>query len=129
MSDVLKDMDRYLVITADSHAGPDHRQYGPYLEQKWQGDFNAWVDEVDEWLVHLKSVMGERSIAVGGDPEVDGSRNWDSKRRLQETENDGVVAEVIFSNTSPPFAPRLFTEFGEPDVGSDFERRCHKVCL
>ncbi|MFB0977796.1 MAG: amidohydrolase family protein [Myxococcota bacterium] len=123
MTNVLKEMDRYLLITSDSHAGPEHRTYGNYLEQKWQGDFNDWAKEVDEWIVQMRTVMGPRSIAVNGDPEVDGGRNWDSTRRLAETEADGVVAEVIFSNTSPPFAPRLFTEFGEPEIGRDFDRR------
>ena len=123
MTDVLKEMDRYLLITADAHAGPEHRSYGSYLEQKWQSDFNDWCVEVDEWTVQMRGVMGATSIAVGGDLELDGGRNWDSARRLAETEADGVVAEVIFSNTSPPFAPRLLTEFGEPEAGRDFERR------
>ena len=30
-------------------------------------------------------------------------RNWDSDRRLDETESHGVVAEVLFPNTVPPF--------------------------
>ena len=123
MSDALKDLDRYLVITADSHAGPEHRTYGNYLERKWQPEFEDWVEEVEAWLIEMKRVMGSRSIAVGGDPDIDGSRNWDSARRTKETESDGVVAEVIFSNTSPPFAPRMFTEFGEPGTGNQHERR------
>ena len=36
---------------------------------------------------------------------ADGGRNWDSERRLKELEADGVVAEVIFPNTIPPFFP------------------------
>ncbi len=32
-------------------------------------------------------------------------RNWDSKRRLEELESDGVVAELLFPNTVPPFFP------------------------
>ena len=35
----------------------------------------------------------------------DASRNWDSDRRLAELEADGIVAEVIFPNTIPPFYP------------------------
>jgi hypothetical protein len=35
----------------------------------------------------------------------DMNRNWDSDRRLKEMHEDGVVAEVIFPNTQPPFAP------------------------
>lgn len=123
MIDVLKSLDRYLLITADSHAGPDHRQYGPYLEKKWQSDFGDWIAKTDEGLIQIRKLMGPRSIAVGGDSVLDGPRNWDSARRLAETEADGVVAEVIFSNSSPPFAPMLFTEFGEPEIGTDRDRR------
>ena len=36
---------------------------------------------------------------------TNGGRNWDSERRLKELEADGVVAEVIFPNTIPPFFP------------------------
>lgn len=123
MANALKDLDRYLLITADSHAGPDHRQYKPYVDKKWQNDFDLWVEEIDAWLVDMRKVMGPRSIAVGGDSEIDGSRNWDSARRLKETEADGVVAEIIFSNTSPPFSPRMMSEFGEPEAGDNLEKR------
>ena len=33
------------------------------------------------------------------------SRNWDNDRRIAELDADGVVAEVIFPNTVPPFFP------------------------
>ena len=36
----------------------------------------------------------------------DADRNWSSERRLSEMEADGVVAEVIFPNTVPPFFPK-----------------------
>lgn len=123
MSDFLKNLDRYLLITADSHAGPDHRMYRPYLEKKWLGDFEGWLREMDAFVEQMKTVMGPRSIAVGGDPELDAGRNWDSSRRQKEMEADGIVGEIIFSNTSPPFSPRMFTEFGEPSAGPDYERR------
>ena len=35
----------------------------------------------------------------------DASRNWDHHRRLAELEADGIVAEVVFPNTIPPFYP------------------------
>ena len=37
-------------------------------------------------------------------PEAD--RNWNSSRRIRELENDGIVAEVVYPNTIPPFFPR-----------------------
>ncbi len=123
MTGPLEDLDRYLLITSDTHAGPEPRMYQPYLEKKWLDDFKGWVDQCDEMKKVMRKVMGPRSIGVDGDPDVDGPRNYDSTRRLAETEADGVVAEVIFTNTAPPFAPRLFIEFGEPGIGDDHERR------
>jgi predicted TIM-barrel fold metal-dependent hydrolase len=116
-------LDRYLLITADTHAGSSPEGYGPYLEQKWQSDYQSWLVEAAELAKVMRKVMGDRSIGVDGDPDVDGDRNWDTKRRLSETEADGVVAEVVFPNTSPPFAPSMLSEFGEAEIGTDPERR------
>jgi predicted TIM-barrel fold metal-dependent hydrolase len=33
------------------------------------------------------------------------TRNWDDERRVRELDADGVVAEVVFPNTVPPFFP------------------------
>ena len=119
----MADLDRYLLITADTHAGADPVGFGPYLETKWQDDFQGWLKQAQDLAKVMRQVMGDRSIGVDGDPDVDGNRNWDSARRLRETEADGVVAEVIFPNTSPPFAPTMMSEFGEAATGDDYERR------
>jgi predicted TIM-barrel fold metal-dependent hydrolase len=123
MASPLADHERYLLITSDSHAGSSPEGYGPYLESKWQGDFQQWLKESEQVAKVMREVMGNRSIGVDGDPEVDGNRNWDTSRRLRETEEDGVVAEVIFPNTALPFAPTMMSEFGEAEVGTDHERR------
>jgi len=122
-TDPLAELDRYLLISADTHAGSSPEGYGPYLERKWQSDYREWLVHSENVAKAMRQVMGDRSIGVDGDPDVDGDRNWNSARRLRETEADGVVAEVIFPNTSPPFAPSMLTEFGEADVGPDYERR------
>ncbi len=123
MSDPLADLDRYLVITADTHAGSSPEGYGPYLEKKWQGDYQGWLEQTAQMAKIMRQVMGNRSIGVDGDPEIDGDRNWNTARRLKETEADGVVAEVIFPNTSLPFAPSMMSEFGEAEIGKDYEKR------
>ncbi len=123
MSSEPENLDRYLLITADSHAGADPELYEPYIEKKWRDDFREWVTASEAMAQMMRQVMGDRSIGVDGDPEIDGNRNWDSARRLAETEADGVVAEVIFPNTIPPFAPMPMSAFEEPVVGSELERR------
>jgi predicted TIM-barrel fold metal-dependent hydrolase len=41
-------------------------------------------------------------------------RNWDSERRWADQESDGVVAEVLFPNTVPPFFPAFGLSPGQP---------------
>ena len=83
----------YLVITADSHAGAAPELYGPYLEQKWQSDYQGWLKQAEQLAQIMRDVMGNRSIGVDGDPDEVGWRNWDSQRRLAECEREGVVGE------------------------------------
>ena len=123
MAHPINDLDRYLLITADSHAGSSAEGYRPYLESKWLGDFEDWVKQTKQTEQIMRKVMGDRSIGVDGDPDIVGDRNWDTGRRCREMEADGVVGEVIFPNTSPPFAPTMMSEFGEPETGDAFPRR------
>jgi predicted TIM-barrel fold metal-dependent hydrolase len=84
--------DRYLVISADCHGGGNITDYRPYLPSRWHDDFDAWAASYE---IPYEDMTGP-----------DGDRNWDSKRRLTELEADGIVAEVIFPNTVPPFFPK-----------------------
>src|SRR5581483_822162 len=119
----VNDTDRYILISADTHAGAELRAYRPYLEKKWHDDFDAWVAGMDEQAEVMREMMGPRSVGVDGDPAVDGNRNYDSARRLREMESDGMVAEVIFPNTQPPFAPRAGILFAAPPIGDSPEHR------
>ena len=84
--------ENYVVISADCHGGGNIADYRPYLESRYLDDFDAWLATFENPYDDL-----------AGD---DGGRNWDSARRLRELEADGVVAEVIFPNTVPPFFPK-----------------------
>jgi predicted TIM-barrel fold metal-dependent hydrolase len=85
-------MDRYTVISADCHAGADLRDYRPFLEAEY-------LDEFDHWADHYVSPFGDLV-------KPDADRNWDSTRRMRDLEADGIVAEVIYPNTVPPFFPK-----------------------
>ena len=102
--------DRYLLISADCHGGADLLDYRPYLPSRLHGDFDAWAATYEIPYEDLKG------------PEAD--RNWDSTRRLAELESDGVVAEVIFPNTIPPFFPKAsLTDQPPPRTSADREAR------
>ena len=99
---------RYTIITADSHAGGSHAQYREYLDPKFVDDFDAWRGKYRNPFKDLKDDRRER--------------NWDSVRRWKEQEADGVVAEVIFPNTVPPFFPS-FVLFAQPPKPDDYPHR------
>ncbi len=100
----------YVVISADCHGGADVGDYRPYLERKYLDDFDAW-------LAGFRNPFDDLA-------DDRASRNWDSARRLREMEADGVVAEVIFPNTVPPFFPKVSLVHQPPGAGQgDLERR------
>ena len=87
----LQSTDRYTVISVDGHAGAELRAYKQYLASLWHDEFDAWADAYVNPFADLLAATAYR--------------NWDSARRLEETESQGVVAEVLFPNTVPPFFP------------------------
>ncbi len=83
--------DRYTVISADGHAGASVPTYREYLASRW-------YDEFDEWARSFQNPFADLAGS-------NAYRNWDSEQRLAELEADGIVAEVLFPNTIPPFFP------------------------
>jgi predicted TIM-barrel fold metal-dependent hydrolase len=82
-------MDRYTVLSVDGHAGAEILAYRPYLASRWHEEFDAWAAAYENPFADLLAPTAYR--------------NWDSAKRLEETESQGVVAEVLFPNTVPPF--------------------------
>ena len=61
-----------------------------------------------------------RSATCQGDGR---SRNWDDERRIRDQEeDDGVVAEVVFPNTVPPFFPTAM-HIARPPEPDEYELR------
>ena len=83
--------DRYIVISSDGHAGAEMLDYRDYLEHRYLEEFDAWAKS---YVNPYADLRGETAY-----------RNWDSAARQRELEDDGVVAEVLFPNTIPPFFP------------------------
>jgi len=83
--------DRYVLVSADCHAGGSHEMYREYLDPAYRDDFDAWRNRYKNPFKDLHGHLRER--------------NWDDERRIGEQEADGVVAEVVFPNTVPPFFP------------------------
>ena len=99
----------YTIISADTHAGGSHEQYREYLDPQWREAFDEWRGQYkNPWKDLRKSDLRVR--------------NWDDDRRDADELADGVVAEVLFPNTVPPFFP-AFVLFAGPPKAEDYERR------
>ncbi len=94
MSDAAYSDEPYVVITADTHAGANLATYREYLDPRFRERF-------DEWRGGYKNPSKQH---IGGKK----TKNWDSEERFADLEADGVVAEVVFPNTVPPFYPKAF---------------------
>lgn len=102
--------ERYIVISADGHAGGNIPDYRPYLESKWHEDFDAWAADYENPYEDLEGDLG--------------ARNWDSALRMADLEADGQAAEIIYPNTIPPFFPKTSLTAQPPAVTkADSDRR------
>lgn len=106
MSD--QDDRRYTVISADTHAGGSHAMYREYLESKYHEEFDAWRAQYKNPFADLGD---ERRY-----------RNWDDDMRNSQQDADGVVGEVVYPNTVPPFFPS-FVLFAKPPTPEEYELR------
>ena len=98
--------DRYVVISADCHAGATMEMYRQYLDA-------GFVDEYDDWRKGFQNPFADLVDTTSRDY----LRNFDNAVRQEDLEGDGVVAEVIFPNTIPPFFAGMML-FNGPDPTS-----------
>ena len=97
----------YILITADTHAGGSHAQYREYLDPKYR-------DQFDEWRGGYKNPSQEHY----GEKKL---RNWDLEIRTKDQNSQGVVGEVVFPNTVPPFFKKSIVT-AQPPVPEEYER-------
>ncbi len=101
--------DRYTIISSDCHAGANHATYREYLDPAWHDEFDAWRGKYRNPFRDLQD---------------DGrSRNWDDGRRIREMDEQGVIAEVVFPNTVPPFFPTGQVVAPAPKNDGEFPKR------
>jgi predicted TIM-barrel fold metal-dependent hydrolase len=99
---------RYTLISSDTHAGGSHAQYREFLDPAFRDEFDAWRGQYRNPFRDL-----------GDDRRY---RNWDDEMRNTQQDSDGVVGEVIFPNTVPPFFPS-FVLFARPPKPDEYIRR------
>lgn len=100
---------RYTIISADTHAGANHETYREYLDPSFREEFDAWRGRYKNPWKDLR----DTDLRV---------RNWDDERRDRDQLAQGVVGEVIFPNTVPPFYPG-FVLFAGPPKAEEYRHR------
>jgi predicted TIM-barrel fold metal-dependent hydrolase len=113
--------ERYTLISTDGHCGAALLDYKPYLEKRFHEEFDAWAATYhDAWgdvddAYPIESKLGYASFGA--------PLNWESQARLAYTENQGIVAEVLFPNTSPPFFPSGAITAPGPRTEAEYDYR------
>ena len=97
----------YVTVTADTHAGNSIDGYRDYLAPNERADFDEW----------RRAYRNPSRKHIGGKK----AKNWDTPVRMADLEGDGVVAEVIFPNTVPPFYKKAF-HVSPPPTNAEYLR-------
>lgn len=109
-------MSRYLVISADCHAGLPNEQYRDWLDPEFREAFDVELAERGRMIELAQRGLLNKEFADDWHEEnEEGLRGgWDASRRDKELDADGVAAEVIFpdadavtSGASAPFGAGL----------------------
>lgn len=112
---------RYIVISTDGHCGADLRHYKPYLESRYRDEFDTWAAQYkDAWADRDADAPVDRRR---GSSSAATTLNWDSDFRLRYTEEQGIAAEVLFPNTTPPFYPSNAITAAGPSNAQEYEYR------
>jgi predicted TIM-barrel fold metal-dependent hydrolase len=96
----------YVLITADTHAGGSHAAYREYLDPEYREHFDAWRGGYKN---PSQEHYGKRKL-----------RNWDLDIRSADQNSQGVVGEVVFPNTVPPFFRKSIVT-AQPPRPEDYE--------
>jgi predicted TIM-barrel fold metal-dependent hydrolase len=97
----------YITISGDTHGGASLDMYRDYLDPGYRDDFDAWRST---YRNPSKKLLGGKK-----------TKNWDSAQRTADLEGDGVIGEVIFPNTVPPFYGKAF-HVSPPPKPEQYER-------
>ncbi len=116
--------DRYMVVSADGHAGLACEDYRPFLDPQYSEPFDRYLAEqatkrADSLAMNYDYIMHWET------EHAEGLRGaFDVEQRDKELDADGVAAEVIFAdadaitgNASPPFGAGLSAgEITDPEL-------------
>jgi predicted TIM-barrel fold metal-dependent hydrolase len=116
--------ERMLLVSSDGHIGPPAEKYREYMDPKYVADFDEWFAQyLPVWLTKGTAARGSvkdttELVMWGSEYQaafearaakipwgIEGK--WDSTKRLEALDIDGVTSDIMFpddqSANSPPF--------------------------
>ncbi len=108
--------DRFMVISADCHAGLPNAEYRDWLDPSVREAFDqSLVDRARQQEMAAQGFLNQEFAKEWAEENEDGLRgSWDAAKRDKELDADGVAGEVIFpdgdsvtSGASAPFGAGL----------------------
>ena len=107
-------MDRYLVISADCHAGLPPEKYRDYLDPQYREAFDLALPIQIQLTqeAERRFLIDDINAEWRSGRERDLSGAWDHEARTRVLDGDGIAGEVIFPDgitemNSPPFGAAL----------------------
>ena len=93
-------MDRYLVVSADGHAGPPAEQYRDYLDERFRDEFDEHQRSLAELRELQRAARDNDEFRRSWEEETGGDGGltaaYDSDVRNRVLDQEGVAAEVLF---------------------------------
>jgi predicted TIM-barrel fold metal-dependent hydrolase len=116
---------RYVLISSDAHAGADLLDYRPYLSSELHDEFDAWASVFhDPWSDFDDDTTNSEDVGLRvGVSSFLSPYNWDSDKRLEHMNGEGIAAEVVFPNTVPPFYPSGVITSPAPSTEEEYRLR------
>jgi predicted TIM-barrel fold metal-dependent hydrolase len=107
-------MAKTAIISVDGHVKASRAGYRDYIQARFLEAYDEWVRGAEE-----------AGIPDAGNlnPEYGAGAQWDSDRRLEVMEGQGVVAEVLFPNGQPFQINRFEDAARAPDADLEGEGR------
>ena len=102
----------------------DLLDYRPYLDHEFRDEFDAWASSFkDPWSeLDLELAQDDPNLHLGPASFLS-PYNWESDRRLEHMNGQGIAAEIVFPNTVPPFYPSGFVTAGAPSTPEEYRLR------
>ena len=103
-------MERMMIISSDGHVAPKMRSYREYIDPDMRAEFDDFCDDHDKngsghtaegralKMFIDEDVADEWDRTQGDTGRIDGM--WDSDRRLEVLEGEGVCAEVLIPESA-----------------------------